>query len=810
MPFNPIAEEEDKSWVDYFKEVPLQDIVMDCEALHLPLVDGAIGGVMGGIPGFVLGLAIGIADEALLSSGFIAQPYLSAILLGGTVFESLFQEKIASYALGGSIGLAISLNGASFAEKYLSTAFQNALHVQGLQHLTGNLMPNGNFFVISSAALGVIEKLLEDDVWLSSILQSVIQAKMLFILKNRVTGVAPANEMSIVPTAGEGMLAIVFISCSYSDASQDIDVLALPQNPHELYSKMHVVLEDLLGEATLGKMIGRQSIIFIALPALAFRFNQYAAQYIQGFKAPFTRLGTQAIPESFEKAYQVGLWGLFTVLVMSPTESIARTLLMESQNRHLSEAIRDSLNDKVWADEMPMALANVTPLVSSMHANVDFFLEGRGLLLDSVDTKAQGIQAFLQLNRFHMLDFVVFLQMISEISEKISSVFASKQLEYHDDLQSVYADLSAWHSELTYKGKILVLKDQEALLGAENLQSVRALQNLVKWQNLYAVLERHWQQMVSAIYLIFNPGMIVYKAITTHQLSNANPLKPAPMLHAADQLTKAYGWRTRSTAQLIRFERGYRDLKRLIDYINHTEKNEPLSHTIEYYDALEIGIELEHFEILTCIQEKRVLYMDSLKIAKGIYALTGATGAGKSTLLNKLKGFQQDKFQSRGRIIFQYPLMKSLSIHYIPQDDYFPPKVNLFKQITGYDYNPSIHQGLKEQLLHLAEQLNLRALIENDLLKERIDWQKRLSGGQKKCIAVIGALLAKPQILLMDEVLNGMDAATIHKVQQLLKDHLPDALIINVDHEHHSHNTDGFYDAILNLSDTAITFNESA
>ena len=165
---------------------------------------------------------------------------------------------------------------------------------------------------------------------------------------------------------------------------------------------------------------------------------------------------------------------------------------------------------------------------------------------------------------------------------------------------------------------------------------------------------------------------------------------------------------------------------------------------------------------------------------------------------------------SKGKIIFQYPLMNSLSIHYIPQDDYFPPKINLFKQITGCDYNPSIHKGLKEQLLHLAEHLNLRALIENDLLKERIDWQKPLSGGQKKCIAVIGALLAKPQILLMDEVLNGMDADTIHKVQQLLKLNLPNTLMINVDHEYQSHNSDGFYDAILNLSDAIITLKESA
>ena len=86
-----------------------------------------------------------------------------------------------------------------------------------------------------------------------------------------------------------------------------------------------------------------------------------------------------------------------------------------------------------------------------------------------------------------------------------------------------------------------------------------------------------------------------------------------------------------------------------------------------------------------------------------------------------------------------------------------------------------------------------------------MNWQKRLSGGQKKCIAILSALLAKPQILLMDEVLNGMDANMIMHVQALLKSYLPDTLMIVVDHEHHSHNKNRVYDAVLNLNDAILS-----
>ena len=782
----------------------MQDIITDCEVLHLPIVDGALGAVIGGVPGGAVGVIVGFLDEAFLRAGFTSGPYLSSMFLGGAIFESLFSEKVFSYALGSGLGLAVSLGGASFAEEYLSSGFQNVLHIQGLQHLSGGQLPNALLLAIGSVALGVTESIAFDSTWVSRVLQSSIQAKIFFGIKNRLMG-SGSLELSMMPSLGEGLCVMLLIFLNGEDLPQDAEVLALPRTPQELYQKMHFVMQDLIGEEVLGRIIARQSILLIALPILAFRFNQYTAQYIQGFKAPFNRLSHSPLPESFEKAYQVGLWGLVALLIISPTEAIVRSILTESHNRHLSEAMRDGLNHKVWQGEMPMALSSITPLVSSMHANVDFFLEGRGLLLDSLDTRSQGIQALLQLNRFHMLDFVVLLQMIVQFSEKISNFLADQQLNYHGALQETYADLSAWHSELTYKGKMLVLKGKGGVLEAENLRSVKKLQNLAKWQNLYAVLERNWQQMSQNVYLIVNPGAVVYKAISASHSPDGTLLKPPAMLHAADQLTKAYGWRMRSTAQLIRFERGYKDLKALIDYMNSVEAHEPLLHQVEYRAAPEVGIRLEDFEIFFPLTGRQILYVPSLNLPKGVYALAGETGSGKSTFLSKLKGFQWDKFASSGNIIFQYPLEQDLKMHYIPQEDYFPPKITLFKQITGYDYDSFDHEEIKSELLRLAEVLNLRTVIENDLLKEHMNWQKRLSGGQKKCIAILSALLAKPQILLMDEVLNGMDANMIMHVQALLKSYLPDTLMIVVDHEHHSHNKNRVYDAVLNLNDAILS-----
>jgi len=74
------------------------------------------------------------------------------------------------------------------------------------------------------------------------------------------------------------------------------------------------------------------------------------------------------------------------------------------------------------------------------------------------------------------------------------------------------------------------------------------------------------------------------------------------------------------------------------------------------------------------------------------------------------------------------------------------------------------------------------------------DWYNFLSGGAKKKLFIVSSIIKKPDILMMDEVFNGLDQNSIIKAQQMLKRYLPDTLIIIVDHHAPDNNYGSFYD----------------
>ncbi|MGE8064521.1 ABC transporter ATP-binding protein/permease [Pseudomonas sp. NPDC089569] len=74
-------------------------------------------------------------------------------------------------------------------------------------------------------------------------------------------------------------------------------------------------------------------------------------------------------------------------------------------------------------------------------------------------------------------------------------------------------------------------------------------------------------------------------------------------------------------------------------------------------------------------------------------------------------------------------------------------------------------------LEHLAEQLD-----------EELDWSQTLSVGEQQRCAFVRALLARPAILFLDESSSALDAANEARCYQLLKQALPDAILISVGH----------------------------
>jgi len=141
-----------------------------------------------------------------------------------------------------------------------------------------------------------------------------------------------------------------------------------------------------------------------------------------------------------------------------------------------------------------------------------------------------------------------------------------------------------------------------------------------------------------------------------------------------------------------------------------------------------------------------------------IYGLVGSNGCGKTTLLKHIiQVYQQDS----GEIYFEgTPITKKVTEiedFYYVQDDLFFPHGSTVK--SQFDYEKLLYKKMsKEKLDKLV-----------DFFK--IDENKRISTmskGQKRQAAFVLAMAANPKVLLLDEIVDGLDAVVRRKFWNVL------------------------------------------
>ena len=213
----------------------------------------------------------------------------------------------------------------------------------------------------------------------------------------------------------------------------------------------------------------------------------------------------------------------------------------------------------------------------------------------------------------------------------------------------------------------------------------------------------------------------------------------------------------------------------------------------------------EFFEISTKYQvfwknktiSKNVLDNLSFEITLAkITGIKGDTGTGKTSMIDILVGLLEP---SSGKILVNE---KDISINidlWKNKIGYAPQKANLFngtleENITFFDKSPDVTK-LKEVIkLCFLEELLERDRVDIKAISET---GKGLSGGQLQKIAIARALYVNPELLVLDETTNSLDAETEKKIFKnfAMIDHLK-VLIIS----HHMQTLE-YCDKILQLSD---------
>ena len=154
----------------------------------------------------------------------------------------------------------------------------------------------------------------------------------------------------------------------------------------------------------------------------------------------------------------------------------------------------------------------------------------------------------------------------------------------------------------------------------------------------------------------------------------------------------------------------------------------------------------------------------------GLTALVGPSGAGKSTVFALLSRFYDAGSGSvsvGGTDVRHLPLHELRArVAYVEQDA--PVLAGTVRQNLLYA-NPSASDAELEGAIDLA---NLRAFVDGlpeGLETEVGDGGTLLSGGERQRIALARMLLARPQLLLLDEVTSQLDAANERALKETIR-----------------------------------------
>jgi cobalt/nickel transport system ATP-binding protein len=170
---------------------------------------------------------------------------------------------------------------------------------------------------------------------------------------------------------------------------------------------------------------------------------------------------------------------------------------------------------------------------------------------------------------------------------------------------------------------------------------------------------------------------------------------------------------------------------------------------------------------------REALHDISLEIQRGErVALLGANGSGKSTLLRLLAGLS---FARQGSVSFCGELLTELRLREEEFFFSFRRRVGVVFQNPDVQlFNPSVFDEVAFGPLQLRWPPDrIRERVEEILdhldiapLKNRPP--HRLSGGEKKRVAIASVLVVDPEILILDEPLTALDPVSQNKISELL------------------------------------------
>lgn len=205
--------------------------------------------------------------------------------------------------------------------------------------------------------------------------------------------------------------------------------------------------------------------------------------------------------------------------------------------------------------------------------------------------------------------------------------------------------------------------------------------------------------------------------------------------------------------------------------------------------AIDGGLsEIESIELrelsFSYTEKEQVLQKIQLKVNKGqTIALVGSTGSGKSTLVNLIARFYEP---TGGKILINGEDYKERSLHWLRSN------LGIVLQ-TPYLFRGSVQENIRygkleasdQEVEAVAKQVNAHHFI-SQLPKGYQtnvgESGKNLSTGERQLISLARALLANPQIVILDEATSSVDTETEQQIQAAIEQMLEGRIAFVIAH----------------------------
>ncbi|EDM17624.1 similar to ATP-binding cassette transporter sub-family A member 14 (predicted) [Rattus norvegicus] len=196
---------------------------------------------------------------------------------------------------------------------------------------------------------------------------------------------------------------------------------------------------------------------------------------------------------------------------------------------------------------------------------------------------------------------------------------------------------------------------------------------------------------------------------------------------------------------------------------------------------LEAGIQIQHlYKEFTLKNSTLMAVKDlSLNLYEGqITVLLGHNGAGKTTTLSILTGLY---LPTKGKVyISGYDISSDMvqvrkSLGLCPQDDLLFPLLTVSEHLYFYCVIKGISSTNRPREIH-------RMLTSFGLLQKSNTMSKDLSGGMKRKLSIIIALIGDTKVVILDEPTSGMDPVSRRAIWDLLQHYKKDRTILLTTH----------------------------